>query len=130
DANSIYYTSAGDTIKNIYSNIGSEWANSSIAGSLMIRPVFADVEIVSGISEDIEKEAIDVYPNPTTGKIYIPSGFDRVEVLDFTGKPLQKIESGSSQESELIITNLPPGFYLLRIEQRKKLFIKKIILKP
>jgi hypothetical protein len=57
-----------------------------------------------------------VFPNPTSGVVYIETGqklVDRVEILDITGKLIS--HAGLSQSSSLDISELPSGVYLLRI---------------
>ena len=61
-----------NTADEIYYYINNQWEqNNLIQGSLMIRPVFGDVEnYLTTLNED-DNENISIYPNPSSGVFYI-----------------------------------------------------------
>ncbi len=70
-------------------------------------------------TENFANSQILVYPNPTIGKLYID--ISRVEnnaiafVYSITGKKLKKINLSNQSISELDITSLSSGLYILKI---------------
>jgi hypothetical protein len=88
--------------------------------------------LITGIHENaLEKEGVQVYPNPTTGLFRVQSSQFRVhsfEVLDFYGRSLFSgvVESGIV-EQEFDISHLPAGIYLVRISLENQNIVKKII---
>lgn len=83
----------------------------------------------------IEKEGLSIYPNPTTGKIYIDfedavsNHVSRFSLYDLSGREVFN-ETLSKAENELNIIGLSDGVYLYRIrsenkEDRGKLIIRR-----
>lgn len=72
---------------------------------------------------------IKVYPNPTSGNIWVESQFDIQEIAIFNalGKLALNISAGSdSLEADL--SDLPSGLYRLRIETANGVFFKNLLL--
>ena len=75
-----------------------------------------------------------VFPNPTTGEIYldIPEGFDRnlleVNVYRMDGKLVERAAIPFIQNDYLQLKDLPDGTYWLRISDQQKVSIGKIVL--
>jgi hypothetical protein len=88
--------------------------------------------LITGIHENaLEKEGVQVYPNPTTGLFRVQSSQFRVhsfEVLDFYGRSLFSgvVEPGIV-EQEFDISHLPAGIYFVRISLENQNIVKKII---
>lgn len=98
------------------------------------------VSCLTGIEEiEAEENAIDVYPNPTTGMLNISfnnmpeSGVCRVEIYDALGR----LVIGRLQTSELVsamgtismdISSYPEGLYIVRISTPTFVANKKIML--
>ena len=71
---------------------------------------------MTGVGQSRADQNIRIYPNPATDKLYIahPDQVNGLEVLTVTGnKVLSKILNES--ETELDISTLPPGIYLLKL---------------
>jgi len=84
---------------------------------------------IAGVSEinDLEK-SISVFPNPFLNKITIQSStlFDKVELMDITGKTL--ILSSFAKTNLMILSNfehLNTGFYVLKVFVGNKLIASK-----
>ena len=74
--------------------------------------------------EDYIRDSISVYPNPTTGRIYIKAeGLLQAEIFDINGKLLK-----TSSEQEIDMSALSGGLYLIKIKTTKGIGIKKVIL--
>ena len=100
--------------------------NLNVHGSLMIRPVFAKADsnaFITGTSNEIQ--SIKIYPNPATTQLQVDGQFDKLEVLDMRGRPLDvKIEG-----DVVNVATLPKGIYLVLIsvgDQRRAIrFLKE-----
>ncbi|TAH31219.1 MAG: T9SS C-terminal target domain-containing protein, partial [Cytophagales bacterium] len=76
------------------------------------------------------KSKITVYPNPTTSKVKLNSGFDgdsHIELVDFSGKVLQTFKSNSS-ETEIDLSAYLDGMYFFKITNRVGSYTSKVIL--
>ncbi|MGH1384718.1 FG-GAP-like repeat-containing protein [Kordia sp.] len=77
-----------------------------------------------------EKTAIQVYPNPTTGKIWVQTTTNETyKYIVFDSKGAH-VKNGKITEQDYIdITALSSGYYMLKIIGENKVFNKKIMLK-
>ena len=99
--------------KNFYSlDRGVTWINSSVKGSILIRPVFStsmDAEL--GIDEiKMSGQHTNVYPNPTSSLININDTFSSIEIYSIEGKLIL-----TTQEKKINIENYMNGVYILKI---------------
>ncbi|TSJ46695.1 T9SS-dependent M36 family metallopeptidase [Fluviicola chungangensis] len=78
------------------------------------------VECTLGLSENKAAVHVQVYPNPSNGKMTVKntvSGIERVELVDLSGKTVYaKTIENSSKEVVLDISNLNKGLYLMKIQ--------------
>ncbi|WP_420573140.1 FG-GAP-like repeat-containing protein [Kordia sp.] len=93
------------------------------------------LNIVEGSSplstEEFEsRNKIQVYPNPTTGKIWIRTNENKpYEYVIFDSKGTQVKKGQTIQQNHIDISMLSSGYYLLKIMGEKNVFNKKIMLK-
>jgi hypothetical protein len=76
---------------------------------------------VTGVSQTRPGQNIRIYPNPASDKLYIAhlDQINEVDVLTITGnKVLSKTINES--ETEMDISTLPPGMYLLKLRNDMK----------
>ncbi|MEP1096435.1 MAG: T9SS type A sorting domain-containing protein [Cyclobacteriaceae bacterium] len=108
----------------IFENKDGDWIqNISLNGALMIRPVFREgVDFILG--KELEQE-LSVYPNPTRGTFAIKEAYEKVELLDLSGKVLFVEKKQASHD----ISKFREGVYLLKIHLKEVQKIQKIILK-
>jgi hypothetical protein len=107
----------------------------SSRGGLMLLTTKRDT-INVGIEEQIKllNYDIPVYPNPAHDVLKINlnglNGNFELEIIDLAGKIIliKKINSGNEQH--LNITSIPPGFYLIKLQDQRsgKKFYKKVII--
>ncbi|MBB4805395.1 hypothetical protein HNP38_000667 [Chryseobacterium defluvii] len=80
----------------------------------------------AGLStQEVLKESLKIYPNPTTGIVHIktPDRLRKVEVFSLSG---QKLSEGNSDMID--INRLVPGTYLMKVEtENQKTTVHKII---
>ena len=96
----------------IYYNLGNGFVNTSVAGALMIRPVFGNGTV--GIAETETKAVVHdpIYPNPAQNVVNIPLSIDvkQVVLFDMTGKQLIQ-----SNQQIIDVSNVPNGAYFMQI---------------
>lgn len=116
----------------------------SFSTALLLRSIFAGVidigayefENTTGFeSENTTNSDWQVYPNPTTGTIYIggnsmASGIVKVELYNSLGQEIFKSEIRSAQDRVIIrVPELLSGIYFVKIEANAKCLVKKLIIK-
>ena len=109
---------------NFYNDDGS-WHQSTLAGSIMIRPVVGGNYYI-GIEESRQESVVKVYPNPASSTIHI-DGVENgasVAIYDITGRSIMR----TAFSNELSISQLNNGLYLLNITTTDGLVISKKIM--
>lgn len=116
----------------IFYNNGSVWTqNSSLKGSLMVRPVMGFRKSSNGQSNVLtaneapfDKQFI-VFPNPTTGIIkWNLESIKSVNIFDISGR---EIFSKIVDNQELNLETLPESTYFINFSDGKKNYIRKIV---
>ena len=72
---------------------------------------------------DVEHSELSFYPNPTDSKITFSSTIESIEVIDLTGKTILTF----SNAREINIESLPAGAYYLRLTNKDKAIMRKVI---
>ena len=115
-----------NTGNKIYYSVDGSWLpNTEIDGSLMIRPHFGE-GIVSGIETKLNN--IDVFPNPSTGKINIRGEFDNILVLDITGRPIKYNTAQNGNDLQLSFAMKNNSLIFIVLEKDGQKLMKKILL--
>jgi len=117
-----------DTSDKMYFNVSGKWeVNETIAGSLMLRPVFGpEPTDVVGLPEPSFSELI-VHPNPTSDILYIEKYSGNYEIVGIDGRTHNAPSETIGEVTKLDLSNLPQGIYLLRLIKDGNLVSKKII---
>jgi hypothetical protein len=116
-------TNTGDKI---YSNIFGAWLqNTSIEGSLMIRPHFTDNR-VTGIEN--RQDRLSVYPNPATNRINIEGNYDNLYVHDIAGRPLEYDILNFGNQRQLLFATSNKGLIFIVFEIDGEKVVHKILL--
>jgi len=99
---------------------GSGWQMSSIAGALMMRPVFGNNIVKTGIDQySLIENSITVYPNPANDKLYLSSNMfstaDKVtyQIMDVFGKAV--LEGNYVGSDYIDVSSLSSGIYFIRV---------------
>lgn len=99
-----------NTSERIYYLTGTEWQQSILSGSLMMRPCFGLSATL--VLDGPEAPRLKIYPNPASHRLHIDglSAGDRVEIYDIQGHCVASMKGCA----ELNVSHLQPGIYLLR----------------
>lgn len=97
--------------------INGTWFESSVNGSLLIRPHFSDLDLL-GAKEVNNTQNTDnqifIYPNPTKDLVNINFNdkiLERVDVYDLNGRIIKSIRGNAKT---IDVAAIPNGFYLLQ----------------
>lgn len=106
-----------------YSKTGVNWEQSFLKGSVMLRPYFGYKALV-GLQDIETEENINIYPNPTSSKLYIQGHLNtKKQISDISGRVLL-----STYDNEIDISNFNQGVYILQIENKQgKIETRKIV---
>lgn len=101
--------------------------------TVFVNPTANKVTITPGLIlavNNIKGKVLSVYPNPSSGRIFIqsPTGFDnsRADIFNFDGK---KIISSTIINNQIDTTALKTGTYILKIDNNSDSYSAKIIVK-
>lgn len=99
-----------NTSDRIWYLTGTEWQQSILSGSLMMRPAFGSAATV-GVS-DLQPQTSDlrVYPNPANDRVFVDGAVEGVELYDMMGR-----RQMTSRNNSLDVSRLPNGVYVLRV---------------
>ncbi|MDX5437788.1 MAG: T9SS type A sorting domain-containing protein [Pontibacter sp.] len=104
----------------------TQWnVDNQLQGAIMMRPVLLGEAL--GLAEEMEAARIKVFPNPSNGRVHIDGEYVQLRIYSVTGQEVYHHKYKSGRET-LFLEHLAPGFYTLRIETRKAIISKKIIL--
>ncbi len=119
-------TDSGDMI---YSNINGSWEqNTSLRGSLMIRPVFGPGK--PGPNTGIEDtQDFTVYPNPSSGTFYISTLVEEAMLFDTTGKRIAISLEPETDRTRISIQSPAAGLFLLRTYQNSAWKSSKVVVR-
>ncbi|MFM9837831.1 MAG: T9SS type A sorting domain-containing protein [Cyclobacteriaceae bacterium] len=107
-------TNSGDKM---FVNATGTWEkNTSLKGSLMIRPVFGKAGVISGIEDD---PVVKPYPNPTGGSFFLPATAEQIWLYDLSGKEVMFDQNDQVDKKQITITNPSVGLYLVRYFDQK-----------
>lgn len=125
---------SNDTGAGIFSNLEGSvvpkdqfWEqNTTIKGSLMIRPIFGtgEVDVNSGIGDE---PAFDLYPNPSQGKFTIEGLVDDPQITSVTGTTVALYVERTNGRTLIEMVGARPGLYVLRYRQGAIMRTEKIM---
>lgn len=131
DRMTVGYDRNNDSSSKIFFNTGNQWLQweppADETGSLMLRPVFGEADIVTSLENDISK-SFKVYPNPTSDNLYFKGEKPKaIYIFDLKGKLV--FETYNPQK-ELDLSSLSQGLYILKADFGSKGIVnKKIVIR-
>ena len=92
-------------------------------------PVTITVEDCS-FKNELIKESIDIFPNPTSGQINVKSADEilEVSVLDLTGKIITTASSLKQGILQIDLSNMSNGHYHIKVKTENSVVIESILL--
>jgi len=128
DSGTTYNSANADT--NPPDNISS-LQNTFPFSSQIVGTFVLTLEQVLSVSTDELENSISVYPNPTTGKIFINTSenniLEKAIIYASNGKKVKEFTNMTTQNS-LDVNTLTKGLYFLKLSSDKSTIIKKIVL--
>ncbi|CAN5418595.1 hypothetical protein BH23BAC1_BH23BAC1_18970 [soil metagenome] len=124
-------TDSGDKI---FFNTEGAWVqNTSVEGSLMLRPVFGEGEIITSLENEPVPEKIEkavIYPNPSEGKFFVKGLFNHIKVFDLKGLELPvNVSLAPNGNGVLDMNGFAPAIYIVHIYRGDQVQHEKIIIK-
>ena len=107
--------------------LATGWERSVFDGAFMINPVFGKPlpwQLTSSKSPSVEN--IDVYPNPTSFWLHLPTYFNNFsyDIIDLQGAV---VAQDYSMNNTILVSNLMPGMYVIKIVSDNKIYISRFV---
>lgn len=85
-------------------------------GSVINETFLSFIDIVVGINDVDETENINIYPNPTSGQLFIDTGksVEKLSVINISGCEVFLMENLGAK-TQIDLSSLPSGLYFVRI---------------
>ncbi|RJE74993.1 T9SS type A sorting domain-containing protein [Reichenbachiella sp. MSK19-1] len=115
-----------DNADKVYYKIGEEWFQNdrvNLAGSPMIRGIFADNDVIVMSSAQETTTSLLVYPNPAKDYIYIEGDIDEYQLIDLSGSVLR-----SGSHPQITTEGIKNGVYLIKTRSGNQTNTQKIII--
>lgn len=73
---------------------------------------------------------VSIYPNPSTDIINISTeiALDEIDIITINGQVLQQIKKPVMENNNYAITNLPKGFYFIKLSSESSSVTKKVVI--
>ena len=81
-------------------------------------------------AEDFFTTHLSVYPNPAVNhevNVYSETSLDAIQLINLNGQLIQYIQQPKAENNTYTLTNLPQGFYILKITSGSQTATKKVI---
>ena len=88
----------------------TEWQQSILSGSLMLRPAFGAAATVGTSELRTPNSELTIYPNPASDRVHIDGEVEWIELYDMQGR-----RRATSRGNDLDVSSLPDGMYFLRV---------------
>ena len=114
----------------MFYNVGGGWNYSQFPGAWMIRPVLRSTPIISSSNDELNQDDIQIFPNPFSDftTILINNGAkNSILLFDISGRLIRKFVVNKNI-FQLSKDNLRSGVYILQVQNKKKIFRKKLII--
>ena len=128
---SIGFDKRTDNSDQVFFNLGTIWNQSSIPGSVMIRPVFGEAYNWVGVKDEVETAKLNVYPNPSNGEVFMQEQCEGqlsnalIRVFDLSGRT---VHEQTGLRGALQLSDLNKGVYLLRVDADNASFTNRLVL--
>lgn len=104
--------------ENVFYNVGGNWQQSELAGSIMIRPqVGGNYSMYTGVTDKVMENSLVIGPNPVHDNLIIHSILPYGSVGKIYNLSGQIVKSFFTDLHTVDVNELAPGFYLLEITE-------------
>ncbi len=114
----------------MFYNVGGGWNYSQFPGAWMIRPVLRGTPIISSSNNELNQDDIQIFPNPFSDATTIlinNRGKNSILLLDISGRLIRKFVVNKNI-FQLSKDDLKSGVYILQVQNKKKIFRKKLVI--
>lgn len=74
--------------------------------------------------------SVSIYPNPSSDIVNISTeiALDEIEIITINGQVLQQLKNPASENNTYVISNLPKGFYFVKLSSASNSVTKKVLI--
>ncbi len=115
------YDRNNDATSEIFFNAGNQWssfeAEEEERGSLLLRPVFGEPNIITAQEPQKPDFEVVIFPNPARDRLHVKGDLPlKIEILDGQGIIQKSVsfQNRNTASAEISLQNLPTGLYFLR----------------
>jgi hypothetical protein len=122
---------ANETNDRIFFNGDGIWEQDlvNVSGSLLMRPVFGDSSLVTGVEKPLFTNFITVFPNPAEHRIIVEGEFEELTMYDLMGRPVAILEERNRNGTIIQTSGLSEGIYILKAYNKGSTNIRKILIR-
>jgi hypothetical protein len=118
----------------IFEGIGGKWLpNTSVTGTLMIRPVFGEGDVVTGIETPLAPPVADVslylYPNPSAGTFTVSQPLEIVTIFSVTGQSIPYTQQRENDQVNVTLQQPVQGLIIVTLRTGTKLVTRKLLVR-
>jgi Leucine-rich repeat (LRR) protein len=104
-----------------------------VTGTLSVVDGDVHVDVEMSVPTEVDEKdgyRMEIYPNPTYGKVFVKSDevINEIEVFDLTGELVLKKE-GLGMNNAIDLTSLNKGLYMIIIHTTDKVYKKKVVIR-
>lgn len=97
---------------------------------LFAEPAHAQVSESAPSVKELPIEGLSIYPNPASGqKVYIVTKFNKAKTVEIYNVLGKNVLSANLTGSELNISSLEPGVYIMKIQEGKNSATRKLVVR-
>lgn len=118
-----------DTGDKMHYNVSGTWqANTEVQGSFLMRPRFDKATAASFQPGNESAPDVAIYPNPSSGRFFINSTANNIQVFDNYGQPGIFTTSEGNNGTWVDLSKNKNGIYLLKFSSEGRTVSKRVIL--
>jgi hypothetical protein len=90
-----------------------------------------EVETVTAMEKNQLLQKLEVYPNPSNGRMIIDlphAGFHELNILDMHGRPVLREKVEASASSVLLHATFRPGLYVIQLKNDKRILSSRLLI--
>jgi hypothetical protein len=128
-SDTIYYgldVNTNNNLEHLSYNVNGFWFNSTVVGTVMIRPMVGSTFIPTSIEEIETEPTVNFYPNPTFDVLHVETNelWSEYQIINIQG---QLVKQGNFPKDKRIELNqMSPGTYTVTLRKGTKHFTKQI----